>query len=42
MNPGYAQASKELVAVLDAIWVNGADIDAIVAAAEEKINKMLQ
>lgn len=42
MNPGYAQSSDELVAVMDAIWVNGADIDETVAAAEPKINAMLQ
>jgi sn-glycerol 3-phosphate transport system substrate-binding protein len=42
MNPGYAQASNELVAVMDAIWVNDADIDATVAEAETKINQMLK
>jgi sn-glycerol 3-phosphate transport system substrate-binding protein len=41
MNPGYAQASAELVSIMDAIWVNGADIDSTVAAAEPKLNQML-
>lgn len=41
MNPGYAQASNELVAVMDAIWVNGADVDTTVAGVESKINAML-
>lgn len=42
MNPGYAQASKELVAVMDAIWVNNADVDTTVAEAETKINTYLK
>ncbi|WMJ84411.1 ABC transporter substrate-binding protein [Oscillospiraceae bacterium LTW-04] len=42
MNPGYAQSSNELVAVMDAIWVNGADIATTVADAETKINKYLK
>ncbi len=42
MNPGYTQASKEIVAVMDAIWVNDANIDTTVAEAETKINKLLK
>lgn len=41
MNPGYSQAVTELTAVMDAILVNGADIDSTVAEAEPKINAML-
>ncbi|MDR2179045.1 MAG: ABC transporter substrate-binding protein [Synergistaceae bacterium] len=40
MNPGYTQVSEEYVAVMDAIWVNGADIDSTLAAAGEKIVRM--
>lgn len=42
MNPGYAEAQKEIVAVMDAVWVNGADIDSTLKEAETKINKALQ
>ena len=41
MNPGYAQASVEMVGIMDAIWVNDADIDSTVTAAEPIINQML-
>ncbi len=42
MNPGYTEASKEIVAIMDAIWVNDADIDSVLKDAEPKINKMLK
>lgn len=42
MNPHYSEASKEFVNVMDAIWVNGADVDSALADAETKINKILQ
>ncbi|MVB10327.1 Bacterial extracellular solute-binding protein [Caprobacter fermentans] len=42
MNPGYTEASKELVNVMDAVWVNGADIDSTVAKEETKINQCLK
>ena len=42
MNPGYTEASKQLVAVMDAVWVNGANIDSTVAEATTKINQTLK
>ncbi len=41
MNPGYAEASKELVGVMDAVWVNGADVEATASAIEAKLNNLL-
>ncbi len=41
MNPGYAEVQAELVGVMDAIWVNGADVDTTVAQIEEKLNRLL-
>lgn len=42
MNPGYTEATKEIVAVMDAVWVNNADIDSTLQETEIKINKILQ
>ena len=41
MNPGYAQSSNEIVAALDAIWVNGADTASTLQAAAEKVDRLL-
>ncbi len=41
MNPGYAEVSKELVGVMDAVWVNGADVESTVSAIEAKLNNLL-
>jgi sn-glycerol 3-phosphate transport system substrate-binding protein len=40
MNPGYTQVSEEFVAAMDAIWVNGADVDSTVSAIDAKIVRM--
>jgi sn-glycerol 3-phosphate transport system substrate-binding protein len=40
MNPGYSQVSEEFVAAMDAIWVNGADVESTVSAIDEKIVRM--
>lgn len=42
MNPGYSEASKEIVALMDAIWVNGQALDPLLPDAEAKINRMLK
>ncbi len=41
MNPGYAQASNEIVAALDAIWVNGADTVSTLQETAAKVDKLL-
>ena len=41
MNPGYVQASNEIVAALDAIWVNGADTVSTLQETAAKVDKLL-
>lgn len=41
MNPGYTQAGTEIVAAMDAIWVNGADVATTLQATAEKVDKLL-
>lgn len=41
MNPGYSQASTEIVAMLDAIWVNGAEVNKTVDETVQKVDKLL-
>lgn len=41
MNPKYAEAQTELVNSMDAIWVNNGDVDSVLSAAEQKMNKVL-
>lgn len=41
MNPGYAEASKDIVDALDAIWINDANVDSTLDALEKSINTVL-
>lgn len=41
MNPGYAEATKELVDALDAIWVNDADVNTTLDDLVGKMNQLL-
>ena len=41
MNPGYAEGRVILTSMMEAIWVNGGDVDTEAAIAEAKINKAL-
>ncbi|RVU55706.1 ABC transporter substrate-binding protein [Anaerosphaera multitolerans] len=41
MNPAYAEVKKYLTETMDAIWVNGADIDSTLAEFEIKANELL-
>ncbi len=40
-NPNYTEAAQEIVEALDAIYINGADIDSTLADLEAKANKIL-
>lgn len=40
-NPGYVEAMDVMDETMDAIYINGADIDTALAEAEAKINKLL-
>ncbi|MBS7526931.1 ABC transporter substrate-binding protein [Fusibacter paucivorans] len=39
---GYTEAADIVVSVLDAVWVNGAEIESTTADAETQINELLQ
>ncbi len=41
MNPGYVEASNELMKALDGIWVTGAEVDSTLDDLESKMNKLL-
>lgn len=40
-NPNYTEACKVILEGLDAIYINGADIDSTLADVEAKANKIL-
>ena len=42
MNKEYSEVQKELVNVMDAVWVNLLDIDTTLKTSQEKINNILQ
>ncbi len=41
MHSRYAEVRKEFVNAMDAIWVNGADVDSTLAGIEAKVNAIL-
>jgi hypothetical protein len=42
MNPMYTEASSVITSALDAVWVNGRDIETEFAEAQKAVDKILR
>jgi sn-glycerol 3-phosphate transport system substrate-binding protein len=42
VNPAYAEASEIITSALDAVWINGQDIDTLFVDVEKKVNAILR
>lgn len=42
LSTGYTEASKVITSALDAVWVNGQDIDTVFSEAEKRVNALLK